>query len=388
MIKEFEVHAAVKKKDYELLRTLVNRGADVDARKPWSCGSDHLRAGCDCGATPLHLAVIEKNIPMIKFLLSRGANILAEDDLGKSPLQHAFDRCDFDVIRLMIKYSGDVNARGQHGQTALHWASLQSDIPTIDYLLSLGADVNVRDTYDDFTPLHYVCLKTLLFNDEVAKYLLKSGADVNAVDKAGNTPLNIVLQRIENSQNHSYRKEYVNVAKNILRYSLEFCDSKMSDPMMIEILKNSSIQYLKRIVVEHVAKSRETVNRHVLLAIFENDESRDHFKECRRELELAGNLRISNFAVNFLDILLKKNLRNYVGIEHLVEEAYANDWLGRFPIYGCLMRQNIGEEIERRKSLDEPVTVLTNQLPVLRSPRDTIIEDILDCMDKRLWPSD
>jgi len=68
---------------------------------------------------------------------------------------------------------------------SIHEAAAGGDIEQIKSLISGGADVNAKDN-NGSTPLHYA---VILANMDVIKLLISNGADVNAKDKEGRTPL-------------------------------------------------------------------------------------------------------------------------------------------------------------------------------------------------------
>ncbi|MBR9984204.1 MAG: ankyrin repeat domain-containing protein [Wolbachia endosymbiont of Homalodisca vitripennis] len=79
--------------------------------------------------------------------------------------------------------SNDINKRNEEGETILHQAS---DYKTVRLLIKKGAEVNARDK-NGYTPLHCAVFAKSLEN---VKVLLREGADVNATQYVtGCTPL-------------------------------------------------------------------------------------------------------------------------------------------------------------------------------------------------------
>jgi ankyrin repeat protein len=60
---------------------------------------------------------------------------------------------------------------------------MRGDAAMVELLLQSGADANERENVDRWTPLHVTS------NPKVASTLVDAGADVNAEDRNGNTPL-------------------------------------------------------------------------------------------------------------------------------------------------------------------------------------------------------
>jgi len=84
----------------------------------------------------------------------------------------------------------DINERyDRSGSTILHRVSkhsyMENYMESIKFLVESGADINATNRYDK-TPLQYVAYKHKI---HVVQYLVESGADVNAADRSGNTPL-------------------------------------------------------------------------------------------------------------------------------------------------------------------------------------------------------
>ena len=83
-------------------------------------------------------------------------------------------------------YGADPNIPSHSGKDALSYATKPNDGDCITLLLNGGAKVTNRTVYQQ-TALHFAALRSR--DKEVADLLLGAGADVNAADKDGRTPL-------------------------------------------------------------------------------------------------------------------------------------------------------------------------------------------------------
>lgn len=143
----------------------------------------------DHGETPLHVAA-ERNLPnIIEVLLASGADANARDRLGNTPLHSAISGGGV-VFALSSPVSGTLSSGDRPKVDALN--------QVVRLLLAKGADVNASDN-DGETPLFWVAARG---HKAVGELLLTRGADVTATDKAGRTPLH---QAAENGHNEIVR---------------------------------------------------------------------------------------------------------------------------------------------------------------------------------------
>ncbi len=95
-----------------------------------------------------------------------------------------------------IKAGANVNAKDEKDtqKTALHYAAENGQIELTDLLVRKGANVNAADDYG-LTPLHTAVVGLYAKpNVETVKNLLKAGANVNARDGNRKTPLMIIAE--------------------------------------------------------------------------------------------------------------------------------------------------------------------------------------------------
>jgi len=103
-------------------------------------------------------------------------------------LSHVIKHGSYRVFKTVLATGIDVNQMDEDGWTALMWAIDYDRDEVVNVLLASGADANACDIYGD-TPLLLACY----WGDsvEVVKMLLAAGADVNARNIDGKTPLSV-----------------------------------------------------------------------------------------------------------------------------------------------------------------------------------------------------
>ncbi|HLX86466.1 MAG TPA: ankyrin repeat domain-containing protein [Terriglobales bacterium] len=175
----------------ETLQTLIDAGAsnndqgDKDLALVGAARSgsvEAVRALVAYGANP--------NADLSKMTVTRssGGMTLGEQGAG-SILIYAAESGNPDMLREVLRYSPKLEARDREGKTAIFAAGESgyrdrdgARAECVRLIAQAGANVNARDK-DGNTPLHETYLT------EVQEELLKLGADVNARNKDGETPI-------------------------------------------------------------------------------------------------------------------------------------------------------------------------------------------------------
>ncbi|MDE2794039.1 MAG: ankyrin repeat domain-containing protein [Gemmatimonadota bacterium] len=193
--------AAASNPDPDVVRALIEAGADLDAPS----GESYRQ-----GNSPLHYAAENRNPAVAAVLLDAGADVNARSARGRTPLHMAAAGASNPaVIELLVEAGADVNALDADGRAPLHSAAYYNHRPEIaNALIAAGADINARDP-DGYVPSGRAAnYRTPLFmsvhradgfivgqripnrqNVRVVEALVRAGADLGQTDGSGLTAL-------------------------------------------------------------------------------------------------------------------------------------------------------------------------------------------------------
>ncbi|HKK92461.1 MAG TPA: ankyrin repeat domain-containing protein [Longimicrobiales bacterium] len=191
------------------MRALLEAGADPNApvnRHIWFMSYNFDLLGVNMtGATPFWRAAYALDIPAMELLVEYGAD--PNEPSKKPPTGRSFDPDAEDDSGLPPVPVGGPGVHPIHAASGVgygqdfaansHEHAPDGWLPAVKYLVEThGADVNARDQ-DGYTPLHHAAARG---DNELIMYLVEQGADVMAVGRNGNTTAdmaNAPISRVE-----------------------------------------------------------------------------------------------------------------------------------------------------------------------------------------------
>uniref|UniRef100_H2YGF4 Palmitoyltransferase n=2 Tax=Ciona savignyi TaxID=51511 RepID=H2YGF4_CIOSA len=175
------LHWAAINNRLELARYYISMGAVVDV------------LGGDLLATPLHWAIREGHLSMVVLLLQAGADSGIRDAEGCAAIHVAVQCSHTSIVAYLVAKGTDPNLYDANGKTPLMWATWRTyGVDPTRTLLSMHASVNMTDHTQHNTPLHWACLAQ---NTNVIMLLVQAGANLDAKNDRGETPLDIARMK-------------------------------------------------------------------------------------------------------------------------------------------------------------------------------------------------
>ena len=223
--KHFAVHKAASSGNEELVETLCQHGANLDARDI-------------NGQTAVHYAVYYQNLPILLDLIYYNANLDIADNNGQTAVHYAVFFGNMRFLRTLVMAKASVDICDQTGRSPLFVAIWKGHLDIIKLLLinhatidNVAAAINLPplSTEEVVTPVMYAAAIGL---HEVLELLLNAGGDPH-------------LRKNENKRSalfyafHFNRKECVDAIRtgsNIEKELMEACEQK--DVSYVKLLLN------------------------------------------------------------------------------------------------------------------------------------------------------
>jgi ankyrin repeat protein len=145
----------------------------------------------------IFIAIQQKDNESLKnYLLENGIDL--KDPEQRTALINSAFYNNVELLKWLIKNKANINMQDSIGFTALHFACQEGHIESVKVLLENNADIDIVDTYGN-TPAWVTIMNWRGGgNFLVLKELYAYGADLTIKNKAGNSAINIIPEKIIN----------------------------------------------------------------------------------------------------------------------------------------------------------------------------------------------
>nr|XP_036215176.1 transient receptor potential cation channel subfamily A member 1 isoform X9 [Bactrocera oleae] len=189
--KQAPIHLATELNNVQALRVMGKYRKDIDIKQ----GGEH-------GRTALHLAAIYDHEECARILWGEQRGRLREemmsffDSEGNVPLHSAVHGGDIKAVELCLKSGAKISKQQHDRSTPVHLACAQGAIEIVKLMFSMQPSEKLTclscTDAQKMTPLHCAAM---FDHPDIVEYLVKEGADINALDREHRSPILLAASR-------------------------------------------------------------------------------------------------------------------------------------------------------------------------------------------------
>ncbi|XP_029474614.1 ankyrin-3-like [Rhinatrema bivittatum] len=197
--------------------------------------------------TLLHVAAANGQVPVIDYLIGKGAKLEMKDKNGRTPLHRASEKGHAEAVRVLLNAGANLYALDKDANAPLHLAAQNKHFDIVKMMLQ-DETRNYRNRHNF---LHMAALKD---DSQLTQLLLKNGAAVDAKDDQKNTALHYAVSH-----------GFVNTVRVLLEAGASI------DSSIIDTAFNSNNQSIFRLLLQHSkGLSSDTLVSALFKAVREN----------------------------------------------------------------------------------------------------------------------
>lgn len=174
-----DIHEAAWNGDFEKVKLLLDEDPQlVNTKGPW-------------GWTPLQRAVYFNHMDIVKFMISKGADLDLTTPNGETALHWAIKLGHTKLSKFLIANNANADIKDKWGLTPLQIAVENGYVEIVKILIERGVELNRKESHYGRTLLHLASINGHL---DIVKILLDHGMDVDAIDNNGKNSLDYAFQ--------------------------------------------------------------------------------------------------------------------------------------------------------------------------------------------------
>lgn len=323
---------------------------------------------------PIFYAIRYKNRYALQELLSNGADANYKNNENMNALHLAVLKKDVTMVKMVIRYIKNIDARTNGGSTALHYACNFQLLEIVKILLDHGASQDIIELEYDFYPIFYAVVQN---NIGITKLLIDHGANPNQQDYVGNTIihyaimnahteiLDYIMDKYEvRDKNSNMYIEDINMENDIsgsaINPNIVNIDGLTITHLLLYGYRPEFDKYLKKIIPHANLNYQDNMGNSVLHIISENN-LWENFRDLLETKKLNVFIK-NNEGKTIMDMVPLKERENVLNI---ITRSYFN-YLQKYDNQWLLEWQNQCSG----KSLTE-----TDEEECLKQIRNTIVNE-------------
>ena len=249
--------------------------------------------------TPLSLACKYNHIPIIGYLIYKGADPNTKVQFGNRVIHYATKNGYLNIVQYLIeKANVDINSYNGNWETPFYLACESGHLPIVEYLISKGADVSAKDANGDCA-IHVATIKGYL---QIVQYLIeKANININIKGNNDQTPLHYACQQ----GNLSIIKYLISKGANINE------KNKNGDYAIDTAVKNKQLPVVKYFTEEKTIDIKNNLKKMVFLAcVYKNFSALDYLiaNGANGMIQLNNGDYVIHFASKLNQLSVVRNL--------------------------------------------------------------------------------
>jgi ankyrin repeat protein len=161
----------------DVFEDLLKRGIRISARD-------------DLGESVIFEVIRRQNMHMLTRLLQEHIDVIQTNDQGQTPLHIAAHSGNIDIIS-MLRQAHATHQRDLFGRLPIHEAVYNGKLKALNWFVKNDQQSLFVKTDEGYNLLHFAMLT---FNEDLIRYLISQGVDINDLSDEYDTPLHLAVR--------------------------------------------------------------------------------------------------------------------------------------------------------------------------------------------------